>query len=314
MKITKYIAPHFSPIYGYHAREHQFLKIYLYNPLLIRKATNLLMNGVIMSRNFQTFESHLPYILQFFIDFNLYGMSYLHVPTDRIQIRMDPEEKMATSEYEIDISSMDIMNRTLMEEEKRSEYANPGIASIWNDERVRRKLLDIEFLESLTQTSQDKRPENITDSDRFYRELLMTKLSEPIVNSGEAAKVYPAECTPYDTICEASFVQDHQKASQSLNTTMNLSFNPADSMYNCDETIIDEDKIVSLSQKSYLDVTLLEEDQQLLEIMKQLEEDEENEKENDSILAPLSQQKPPSLPSSQTLSQTIVKPNGELFF
>ncbi|EDS38598.1 DNA polymerase zeta catalytic subunit [Culex quinquefasciatus] len=59
------------PIYGYHRKEHQFFKIFLYNPYFIRKATNLLMNGVIMSRVFQTYETHVPYILQFFIDYNL---------------------------------------------------------------------------------------------------------------------------------------------------------------------------------------------------------------------------------------------------
>ena len=226
-------------------------------------------------------------------------MSFMHIPFDRIHERVDPNSRMSTSDYEIDISVMDILNRSLMEEEKRSEYANPGIASIWNDEKIRRKHLNMEFAESLSQVSQVQEEEFITESDEFYRQLLIAKLKEPFLGLGDmTTKSYPVECSPYDPIFEASFVQDHQKPSQNLNDSMNLSFNPADSFYHCDETTVDEDKIISLSQKSSLDVTLLEEDHELLDIMRQLEEDEQNEKENDSILAPLTQQKVPSLPNS----------------
>lgn len=34
-------------------------------------------NGAILNRIFQPHEAHVPFILQFFIDFNLYGMSYV---------------------------------------------------------------------------------------------------------------------------------------------------------------------------------------------------------------------------------------------
>lgn len=32
----------FRPFYGYHKKEHQFLKIYLYNPAMIKRAADLL--------------------------------------------------------------------------------------------------------------------------------------------------------------------------------------------------------------------------------------------------------------------------------
>lgn len=75
------------PFYGYHSNEHQFLKIYFYNPHFVKRAANLLQNGAILGKVFQPHESHVPYILQFFIDYNLYGMSFLHVPSDVVRYR-----------------------------------------------------------------------------------------------------------------------------------------------------------------------------------------------------------------------------------
>lgn len=79
------------PFYGYHPNEHRFLKIYFYNPMFIRRAANLLQNGAILNKIHQPHESHLPYLLQFLIDFNLYGMSFLHVPADVVRYRRRPQ-------------------------------------------------------------------------------------------------------------------------------------------------------------------------------------------------------------------------------
>jgi hypothetical protein len=76
-----------SPIYGYHIHDHQYLKVFFYNPGIVRRAANLLQNGAIMGKVYQPHESHVPYILQFFIDFNLYGMSFLNVPKESIVYR-----------------------------------------------------------------------------------------------------------------------------------------------------------------------------------------------------------------------------------
>lgn len=77
-----------SPFYGYHPKAHQFLKIYLYNPNLVRRVGNLLQNGAILGRVFQPHESHVPFILQFMIDYNLYGMSCLHYPVQEMRFRL----------------------------------------------------------------------------------------------------------------------------------------------------------------------------------------------------------------------------------
>lgn len=161
-----YFVVFFSPFYGYHQQDHQFLKIYLYNPTFVKRCANLLQNGAILGRIYQPYESHVPFILQFLIDFNLYGMSFLYVPTsvikyrqniadgteidetltniDKSQVLDKKFERMTTSKREIDITAAFILNRFQISFQANAEHANPGIAFIWNDERGRRQQMNDE--------------------------------------------------------------------------------------------------------------------------------------------------------------------------
>ncbi|XP_076819341.1 DNA polymerase zeta catalytic subunit-like isoform X2 [Clavelina lepadiformis] len=67
-----------KPFYGYHETDEIFLKVYLYQPGDVKRVCELLQAGAIMHRSFQPHEAHIPYILQMFIDYNLYGMNFLH--------------------------------------------------------------------------------------------------------------------------------------------------------------------------------------------------------------------------------------------
>ncbi|XP_047479044.1 mucin-4-like [Penaeus chinensis] len=69
------------PFYGYHAKEHQFLKIFFYSPVIVKKAAELLQNGVINNKIYQPHEAHVPYVLQFLMDHNLHGMNMIHLGT-----------------------------------------------------------------------------------------------------------------------------------------------------------------------------------------------------------------------------------------
>lgn len=77
--------------------EHQYLKIYLYNPMLIKRAASLFQNGAILGKIFQPHESHVPYVLQFLIDYNLYGMSFLYVPSEVVRFRQPFNGKVEVS-------------------------------------------------------------------------------------------------------------------------------------------------------------------------------------------------------------------------
>ncbi|KAL4649072.1 DNA polymerase zeta catalytic subunit isoform X1 [Arapaima gigas] len=67
------------PFYGYHAKEKQFMKIYLYNPQMVKRVCELLQGGAVMNKNYQPHEAHIPYLLQMFIDYNLYGMNLVNL-------------------------------------------------------------------------------------------------------------------------------------------------------------------------------------------------------------------------------------------
>lgn len=68
-----------TPFYGFHEKEEQFMKIYLYNPMMVKRVCELLQGGAVMNRSYQPYEAHLPYLLQLFIDHNLYGMNLIHL-------------------------------------------------------------------------------------------------------------------------------------------------------------------------------------------------------------------------------------------
>jgi len=67
------------PLYGYHRKEHQFFKMFFYNPNTRKHSYDLFLNGAIMNKVFQPCEAHIPYVLQFMIDFNLQGMNYIRL-------------------------------------------------------------------------------------------------------------------------------------------------------------------------------------------------------------------------------------------
>ncbi|XP_021623348.1 DNA polymerase zeta catalytic subunit isoform X8 [Manihot esculenta] len=65
--------------YGYHSSEELFVKINFYNPHDVSRAANLLLGGAVLDKSLQPHESHIPFILQFLIDYNLYGMGHVHL-------------------------------------------------------------------------------------------------------------------------------------------------------------------------------------------------------------------------------------------
>lgn len=265
-----------SPFYGYHPKEHQFLKIQFYNPQLTKKAASLLQNAAICGRVLQSFESHIPYILQFFMDYNLYGMSFVHVNTEHIVYRVheaDDEERILRTgqakatrcKLEADIMGSHILNYLSMSQadDDNQLCQNPGIAFIWQDEISRRKQLDIVEPVDLPKT-QPRPKATPTESDLYFKTVLASKLDTEAGDKKQritkskggkfnlpgllANAVYPAEC-PEDvgeSILNASCLP-HLVHSSSNNKssyggdTSQLSF--------LDDTEVDEELILSLSQR-----------------------------------------------------------------
>ncbi|XP_042359313.1 DNA polymerase zeta catalytic subunit [Plectropomus leopardus] len=81
------------PFYGYHAKEKHFMKIYLYNPQMVKRVCELLQSGAVMNKSYQPHEGHIPYLLQLFIDYNLYGMNMVNLAA--VKFRRGPNKEDA---------------------------------------------------------------------------------------------------------------------------------------------------------------------------------------------------------------------------
>ncbi|XP_052901869.1 DNA polymerase zeta catalytic subunit isoform X2 [Anopheles moucheti] len=226
---------------------------------------------------------------------------------------------MSTSEYEIDVLAADILNRE-PEDNNTGEFANPGIASIWKDEQTRRLLVGFEQPErmNLSQTSGSAH-EIVTESDRFYRARLLSKLSKEHTPSSTAdeqrkvlASAYPSEATEDETLLDASCIVNHTRPRGGHS---NESLYDSQISYHFDSTVVDEEKIISMSQNP--DMTLGEEDYSMLEILRELEELESNNIEGDCLLAPMTQlsgeKKRSIMQSSLNLSQANKRLNASMY-
>ncbi|CAG9460605.1 unnamed protein product [Pedinophyceae sp. YPF-701] len=66
-------------VYGFEPDDTLFVKIQLLDPRQMTHVTTLLQSGAILGQRFQPFESHVPYLLQFKISYNLVGMGVLRL-------------------------------------------------------------------------------------------------------------------------------------------------------------------------------------------------------------------------------------------
>jgi len=67
------------PFYGYHPRQHNFIKIFFYQPSMVKRASDLLSGGLVLGKSLQPHEAHVPFKLQFLMDYNLQGMNLINL-------------------------------------------------------------------------------------------------------------------------------------------------------------------------------------------------------------------------------------------
>ncbi len=229
-----------TPFYGFHPKEHRFLKVFLYDPAAVRRAADLLQSGAVLGLRLQPHESHVPYTLQFMMDYNLQGMNSIHLSGAKFRRKTDlsdedmlqmlregnastpdlldsdwldlsvlpshsqrhfdvnklperllmPEtiDAVSTSQIELDATTTDILNAG----EKGRTHMNPGLRAIWNDERERRRVLNI--AEPLTPESSPPRPAEAsrrTDSDLFWLERFKEQVSQMKEEASETSSSIP---------------------------------------------------------------------------------------------------------------------------
>ncbi|XP_045721283.1 DNA polymerase zeta catalytic subunit isoform X1 [Mirounga angustirostris] len=201
------------PFYGYHEKERHFMKIYLYNPAMVKRICELLQSGAIMNKFYQPHEAHIPYLLQLFIDYNLYGMNLINLAAvkfrkarrksdslrttgsckDRLpgnsltgtlflweedeipsSLILEGVEPQSTCELEVDAVAADILNRLDIEGQIGG---NPGLQAIWEDEKQRRRNRN-ETSQISQPESQDRRFVPATENEKIFQKRLQEILKQ----------------------------------------------------------------------------------------------------------------------------------------
>ncbi|CAG9795312.1 unnamed protein product [Diatraea saccharalis] len=214
------------PFYGFHDKYHLYLKVFLYNPNLIKQAVELCGNGAILGQIFQPHESHLNFTLQFFIDFNLFGMS--NIDLEKVSFRKygiqnsgEPEnfdENKIKAEsvcfYEADCLATHIINRQRIG--KGDVIENPGLEEVWKQEIERRKQLNLSIASK--SLSQGRMGSEETESHFKYQQICLIKLSgaidKPVEFKSDNEKLqemiyYPAESIEGTQLFDAVDVSIH---------------------------------------------------------------------------------------------------------
>ncbi|KAK5650145.1 hypothetical protein RI129_001174 [Pyrocoelia pectoralis] len=275
-----------KPFYGYHPRDHLFLKIYFYNPLIMKKACNLLQNGNVFGKVYQLHEAHVPFILQFMIDYNLHGMNFISLSQVRYRSNPDiPQDDIPTelllpptiakrsiSQIEADGLADNIVNR--LEITSNNTCKNPGIESLWEDEKQRRRHQN-ESSQLSPCISQNRTTVPPTDSHNLYKTSLHDQLFSENGKNFKTYKdltLYPVEAPKSHKIINASSIECHLS-----NSDMQSSSSLVVSSQNSNEY-------------SFLDNTGLDsfndtQSNNLLNILHDLVEEIDNDVEEDSILS-----------------------------
>ncbi|XP_063402916.1 DNA polymerase zeta catalytic subunit-like [Mytilus trossulus] len=234
------------PMYGYHEKEEQFLKIFLYNPRMVKKAADLLLGGAVMNKAFQPHEAHIPYILQMFIDYNLYGMNMINVCAVKFR-------KQKTDDGESCYLPYESYNR--MQKKKESEELSPSTPTTLFDrtEIVTHKTWDINNIqeellldESITRQSTCELECDVVAPDILNRQDVDDKIG---INPGLAA-----------------LWEDEKQRKRNMGETSQIT--PPDSQEREDIEMSESDKMLRLKylqiiqdQKPYIDSQTTDESQ-----------------------------------------------------
>ncbi|ETS03581.1 hypothetical protein M419DRAFT_34423 [Trichoderma reesei RUT C-30] len=150
------------PFYGYAVGYKPFLKIYMFNPMVMTRLADLLQQGVILKRKFQPYEAHLQYLLQFMVDYNLYGCDYVESSQTFFRCPVPPRhEGNAASSQLWDEGTVPVDYITddlaLPRESYCSIEVDISAQNIINREKIKERLLHQDFSEFIRPPSDDTR-------------------------------------------------------------------------------------------------------------------------------------------------------------
>ncbi|EPE04566.1 dna polymerase zeta catalytic [Ophiostoma piceae UAMH 11346] len=108
------------PFYGFHVGFRPYLKIYLYDPGSMTRVAELFRKGRLAGLpTLMPHESHIPFLLQFMTDYNLYGCDIVESTTATPRPSGSPDR--ASCPLEVDIFAHHIQNRHAVPERRQHE-------------------------------------------------------------------------------------------------------------------------------------------------------------------------------------------------
>ncbi|EPX71413.1 DNA polymerase zeta catalytic subunit Rev3 [Schizosaccharomyces octosporus yFS286] len=152
------------PFYGYNVGYRRFLKIALYSPRNRDRLVDLFRQGAILNKVIQVYESHLPYLLQFMVDYNLYGCAPIHCENENLQAS---KERKSYCEVEFHMGPQVILNASkLVERNLHSSIIEPSfghdsllissLSEIWKSEAKRRNVISTDETISFSELQQSQ--------------------------------------------------------------------------------------------------------------------------------------------------------------
>lgn len=311
------------PFYGFYVGWKYYAKIYLLNPHHMRRLSQILQSGGIMGTIFQPHEAHIQYILQFMIDYNLYGCNFVdcenirfrqgvpdvdEIPEKHIwhnesipQQLMLPEGEFPRQSYsalEVDIGTHNILNRRkICERNLHSSFIerlNPlpldkkllhSLAELWKDENRRRGSTDQLNMENFVASSGSREPSTdwMHEEDKRTKILAMIKAERRM---SDGSKPHFGDFVRHEPL--ENFVQTALESVKDFFPDGNREMTPEDED-DGDGVDVDDDIIGDLNQEDFVgegdDAELADIDKEVLD---PLVDEEERDEDQESTTGPRS--------------------------
>ncbi|CAF0991064.1 unnamed protein product [Adineta steineri] len=213
-----------------------------------------------MNQEFQPHEAHVPFNLQFFIDYNLYGMNFIlfnnanQRNSTRITTNVLSTQRISSCELEYDVHINDICNE---QPQIGKGIANPGLQALWNGERTRRTKLNI-TTRLTPPTSPERLRTNPFAAELRHQEKLKTNIEKrppPITNETSPASSLVSD---NDTTINLAQIERVNSISQQVDDEILVQMMVNDEI--SDSQGIENDSILAADVKQLDDEELLDTD------------------------------------------------------
>lgn len=201
------------PFYGFHTGWSLFYKISLLNPGLVNKLSDWIRDGKMFGREVESYETHLPYLLQFSVDFNLFGCSWMDF--NHCYFR----EPLLNPVLSLDVL---LMNQDLKTTLRRFYHPESNALSKKDFPRIGNSLLEIDIIPQYIRNIdslqfRDEYHDSLNDSEEGVSEPYVTSTKNIVRDISMQRKLMSLEPFHESPDLERYEVDDQWQSSDSFN-------------------------------------------------------------------------------------------------